>query len=698
MLDLGDDALGVYPIWLCPYLNKHHEPRSIHHPHSDKDEMYIDVGYYGLPSVPGFDMKSALRRIEEWLLPRKGFVMLYALHTLTEKDLRRMFSLEAYDRVRSRMGSATIFPTIDEKDWRALGRLESIRRGLAELKRAQGQETELPRSEWAERAERAERAQRLFAVLARRRWRSPRALRPRGSMDRSGPELDVAPLSSIARHDQPSTRTRWTQGTRRPKPRPGRRLRGRRDMGAVRESLTTLLGRQKDGQLAPWVAARGRVRPEGAPKMAESKESLWQAIELKVFLRRAGSDDLLGLLRAFIMQLKGARPLALKRLVELLRRERRARSGPVRATAQVQPSRDLVDWQSWERNDVKEPLQKDSLERPPRRPEAEVRAEGELQQPQGAEVFLTPQVPSECATQAQPSAPPTVNFAVVAKPFLHITWFSILGQIIRAAYQLNSLHYMWVATCTLTYAVLWEAEHRPFTPDRSRYVCIFLHFAVIFGNMACFAEDWDKMICTHAAHVLFHLNLATIMSDLWSSIPLSLCFCASTVLCYISVYGWASISNEFMMTLGEQHGALEEFVGLPLCDWMEAESQQPFVDFIAASSAEGHDASAPRCLRVAFKAGEGASVPGGKHHLLALAEDARPLPDAEVEDCPASQRSGLERPARDEAGDLAASLTSVSADCIQAFKELVELNLFLDPYQHGREDDSLLDDAWRRAR
>lgn len=36
------------------------------------------------------------------------------------------------------------------------------------------------------------------------------------------------------RHDQPSTRTRWTQGTRRPKPRPGRRLRGRRDMGAVR--------------------------------------------------------------------------------------------------------------------------------------------------------------------------------------------------------------------------------------------------------------------------------------------------------------------------------------------------------------------------------------------------------------------------------------------------------------------------------
>ncbi|CAK9037620.1 E3 ubiquitin-protein ligase MBR2 (HAL3-interacting protein 1 homolog) (AtHIP1) (MED25-binding RING-H2 protein 2) (RING-H2 finger MBR2) (RING-type E3 ubiquitin transferase MBR2) [Durusdinium trenchii] len=205
---------------------------------------------------------------------------------------------------------------------------------------------------------------------------------------------------------------------------------GRDGQGGDGESLTTLLGRQK-----------------GAPKMAESKESLWQAIELKVFLRRAGSDDLLGLLRnAYanltlpgllaipeeeIMQLKGARPLALKRLVELLRRERRARSGPVRATAQVQPSRPgpassmvaqllqtgdrssaveaEVDWQSWERNDVKEPLQKDSLERPPRRPEAEVRAEGELQQPQGAEVFLTPQVPSECATQAQPGAPPTVS-------------------------------------------------------------------------------------------------------------------------------------------------------------------------------------------------------------------------------------------------------------------------------------------------
>jgi len=115
MLDLGDDSLGVYPIWLCPYLNKHHEVRSIHHPHSDKDEMYIDVGYYGLPSVVNFDMKSALRQIEDWLLPRKGFVMLYALHTLGEKDLRRMFSFEAYDRVRSRMGSASIFPTFDEK-------------------------------------------------------------------------------------------------------------------------------------------------------------------------------------------------------------------------------------------------------------------------------------------------------------------------------------------------------------------------------------------------------------------------------------------------------------------------------------------------------------------------------------------------------------------------------------------------------
>mmetsp|Transcript_55331 Transcript_55331/g.103802 ORF Transcript_55331/g.103802 Transcript_55331/m.103802 type:complete len:503 (+) Transcript_55331:131-1639(+) len=116
MLDVGDEALGVYPIWLCPYLNKHHEVVSIHHPHSkDKDVMYIDVGYYGLPSVRGFDMKRALRRIEEWLIPRKGFVMLYALHTLNHDDLRKMFNLEAYERVRARMGSAAIFPTIDEK-------------------------------------------------------------------------------------------------------------------------------------------------------------------------------------------------------------------------------------------------------------------------------------------------------------------------------------------------------------------------------------------------------------------------------------------------------------------------------------------------------------------------------------------------------------------------------------------------------
>eukprot|EP00439_Symbiodinium_sp_Y106_P024590 s2779_g3.t1 len=114
MLDLGDEALGVYPIWLCPYLNKHHEVVSIHHPHSkDKDVMYIDVGYYGLPSVRGFDMKSALRRIEEWLIPRRGFVMLYALHTLNCEGLPPL--ADVYERVRARMGSAAIFPTIDEK-------------------------------------------------------------------------------------------------------------------------------------------------------------------------------------------------------------------------------------------------------------------------------------------------------------------------------------------------------------------------------------------------------------------------------------------------------------------------------------------------------------------------------------------------------------------------------------------------------
>ena len=34
--------------------------------------LSVQVGYYGLPSVMNFDMKAALRRIEEWLVPRKG--------------------------------------------------------------------------------------------------------------------------------------------------------------------------------------------------------------------------------------------------------------------------------------------------------------------------------------------------------------------------------------------------------------------------------------------------------------------------------------------------------------------------------------------------------------------------------------------------------------------------------------------------
>merc|ERR1719424_631632 len=81
----GRAEIDVFPIWICPYNCKAHLHRGLLHPHADHDRMYVDVGYYGPSAKPGFDMESALRNMEAWMLEKDAYVMLYAQHRLLDE-------------------------------------------------------------------------------------------------------------------------------------------------------------------------------------------------------------------------------------------------------------------------------------------------------------------------------------------------------------------------------------------------------------------------------------------------------------------------------------------------------------------------------------------------------------------------------------------------------------------------------------
>lgn len=70
-----DDAVQVYPIWLCPF-NLPKDPGMVH-PKTEASQMYVDIGIYGVPQRK-FDAKLVTRRIESLVADCEGFQMLYA--------------------------------------------------------------------------------------------------------------------------------------------------------------------------------------------------------------------------------------------------------------------------------------------------------------------------------------------------------------------------------------------------------------------------------------------------------------------------------------------------------------------------------------------------------------------------------------------------------------------------------------------
>ncbi|KAG4065942.1 hypothetical protein HA402_000001 [Bradysia odoriphaga] len=104
-----DDAVQVYPIWLCPF-NLPNDPGMVH-PRTETSQMYVDIGIYGVPQR-SFDAKPVTRRIESLVADCDGFQMLYADTYRTEEEFRKMFDHSLYDKMRTKYDCKSAFPEV----------------------------------------------------------------------------------------------------------------------------------------------------------------------------------------------------------------------------------------------------------------------------------------------------------------------------------------------------------------------------------------------------------------------------------------------------------------------------------------------------------------------------------------------------------------------------------------------------------
>jgi Delta24-sterol reductase len=66
----------LYPLWLCPFILPNN-PGFVH-PKGGESEMYIDIGAYGAPKVPGYKNVEVTRRLEKFVRESNGYVCTFS--------------------------------------------------------------------------------------------------------------------------------------------------------------------------------------------------------------------------------------------------------------------------------------------------------------------------------------------------------------------------------------------------------------------------------------------------------------------------------------------------------------------------------------------------------------------------------------------------------------------------------------------
>lgn len=103
----------IYPIWLCPF--KLPPNPGMLQVKSNKEEMFVDVGVYGVPKNDRFDAVETTRKVEEFVRSVNGFQMMYADSYMTRAEFREMFDHKLYDEMRAKLKCVGNFPEVYDK-------------------------------------------------------------------------------------------------------------------------------------------------------------------------------------------------------------------------------------------------------------------------------------------------------------------------------------------------------------------------------------------------------------------------------------------------------------------------------------------------------------------------------------------------------------------------------------------------------
>lgn len=122
-IDFFDSVCRIYPIWVCPFkLDRNTEKgflkASKRVPEEEGDllnNMYVDIGLYGVPGVKNFDPVICTRAIEEKCREWNGFQMLYADTYMTRDEFQEMFNHELYFNVRKTYNLVKYLPEVYDK-------------------------------------------------------------------------------------------------------------------------------------------------------------------------------------------------------------------------------------------------------------------------------------------------------------------------------------------------------------------------------------------------------------------------------------------------------------------------------------------------------------------------------------------------------------------------------------------------------
>ena len=102
------------PLWLCPMRIFQSDAGQIK-PAPTGEEMFVDIGIYGIPLASDFEARQSTRAIEAWVRSVGGYQMLYADTYMTRLEFSQMFDHSLYREVRERHDLTATFPEIYDK-------------------------------------------------------------------------------------------------------------------------------------------------------------------------------------------------------------------------------------------------------------------------------------------------------------------------------------------------------------------------------------------------------------------------------------------------------------------------------------------------------------------------------------------------------------------------------------------------------